>query len=186
MREPAGARDVEIRPESAPEEFAAVHRTVLAALMAYNREQAGDSAQAPLVLSVRAPDGHVVGGLVAATAWGWLYVDLLWVDAAYRGLGLGRDLLRAAEAEARHRGCVGAFVDTFDFQAPWLYEREGYTRCGVLEGFPPGHRRIYLRKALSAAAVAEPVEPVEPAAAAGQVPSGVPRRVRAGPGAPAT
>ena len=50
--------------------------------------------------------------------------------------------------EARGRGCTTAMVDTFDFQAPRFYEAEGYTIWGVLEGYPPGHQRFYLRKTL--------------------------------------
>ena len=121
---------------------------MLGGLLAYNREQAGEPNQTPLVLSVRDAEGEVIAGLVGGTAWRWLVIHLLWVDAAHRRRGLGRALLRAAEAEARRGDCVAVLVDTFDFQAPGLYEREGYTVFGVLEGFPPGHRRLYFRKSL--------------------------------------
>ena len=130
----------------------AVQRAVLGGLLAYNREQAGEPDQVPVVLSVRDAEGTVIAGRVGATAWRWLVIALLWVDAAHRRRGYGRALLRAAEAEARRRGCVAALVDTLDFQAPEFYEREGYAVFGVLEGFPPGHRRLYLHKALAAPA----------------------------------
>ena len=61
---------------------------------------------------------------------------------------MGRRLLRAAEREAAERGCAHAYLDTFDFQARPFYERLGYAVFGVQEGFPPGHVRYFLRRAL--------------------------------------
>jgi GNAT superfamily N-acetyltransferase len=91
---------------------------------------------------------ELVGGLYGNTAWQWLFVDLLWVDTPFRRQGLGRRLLRAAEAAARARGCTRAFLDTFDFQARPFYEREGYVVFGTQEEYPPGHRKFYLGKSL--------------------------------------
>jgi GNAT superfamily N-acetyltransferase len=141
-----------IRLESEADAMKAVQQAVLGGLLAYNREQAGEPDQVPVVLSVRDAEGAVIAGLIGATAWRWLVIALLWVDAAHRRRGHGRALLRAAEAEARRRGCGAVLVDTLDFQAPGLYEREGYQVFGTLEGFPPGHRRLYFHKRLSAAA----------------------------------
>jgi GNAT superfamily N-acetyltransferase len=140
---------LEIRLESDAEAVKTVQRAVLAGLLACNHEHAGESHQAALTLSARLPDDSVAGGLVGVTAWGWLYVHLLWVEEPHRRRGIGRELLRAAESEAQRRGCAAACLDTLDFQAPQFYEREGYTVFGVLENFPPGHRRLYMRKSLA-------------------------------------
>jgi hypothetical protein len=51
-----------------------------------------------------------------------------------------------AEEEAIRRGCCHAYLDTFDFQAPGFYRKLGYSEWGVLEDFPPGHQRIFLKK----------------------------------------
>ena len=51
-----------------------------------------------------------------------------------RGRGIGTDLLRRAEAEALVRGCHGAWLDTFEFQARGFYERLGYRCFGELGG----------------------------------------------------
>jgi ribosomal protein S18 acetylase RimI-like enzyme len=58
--------------------------------------------------------------------------------------------MNEAEAEAIHRGCRGAWLDTFSFQARGFYERLGYSIFGTIENFPPGHRRFFLKKDFAA------------------------------------
>jgi len=105
----------------------------------------------PLTLSVRrAGETEPVGGLVGHTFAGWLFVALFHLPPDLRRQGLGSELLRRAEDEARARGCVGAYLDTFSFQARPFYEKQGYAVFGALPGFPPGHTRIFLAKRLDA------------------------------------
>lgn len=99
-------------------------------------------------LSVFAHDEHgaLVAGLNGVTHWRWLYVRNLWTDSARRGQGLGAALLAEAEARARQRGCVGAYIDTFDPKAAAFYEKRDFVRFGEIAGFPPGAQRIFLMK----------------------------------------
>ena len=53
---------------------------------------------------VRDDAGAIVAGLLGGTYWGWLHIDILWVDATLRGQGYGCKLLTAAEQEAVRRG----------------------------------------------------------------------------------
>ena len=54
-----------------------------------------------------------------------------------------------AESRARERGCIGVYLDTFEYQARPFYERLGYELFGTLEGYPPGYRQYYLAKRLA-------------------------------------
>jgi len=100
----------------------------------------------PLCLTVRDADNALLGGLYGATMWGWLLIDGLWIAADVRGRGLGTRLLAAGETVAFERGCRGAWLGTFDFQARSFYERHGYRVCGELAGFPDGHTHFHLAK----------------------------------------
>ena len=105
----------------------------------------------PLTLSVRRAEGaEVVGGLVGRTYFGWLFVSLFYLPPELRRRGLGTGMLRRAEDKARARGCVGAHLDTFSFQARGFYEKHGYAVFGALPDCPPGHERFFLFKRLDA------------------------------------
>lgn len=51
-----------------------------------------------------------------------------------------------AEAESVRRGCIGAHLDTYDYQAPDFYRKLGYEVFGSIEDHPPGHTRFWMRK----------------------------------------
>ena len=135
---------ITVEPEPSDE----VREAVLAGLRSFNRRHAEPPGFAPLVVSARDASGTIVGGLVGLTGWTWLHVDLLWVDDAHRGASVGTRLLHAAEQEAASRGVRHVDLDTFDFQAKPFYERAGYSVFGILEDYPPGHTRYFMRKDL--------------------------------------
>lgn len=123
--------------------------TVRAGLSAYNRYHAPDDTFDPLTLFVRDAHGTIVGGLLGGTIWSWLYVDILWLSDELRGQGYGSRLLAEAEQMSVERGCIAAQLDTMSWQALAFYERHGYIVFGVLENFPPGHRKYFLQKPLA-------------------------------------
>ena len=127
-----------------PDELA----TVRAGLSAYNRHHAPDDAYHPVTFFVRNAQGTIVGGLLGGTFWHWLYVDILWVSEELRAHGYGSRLLVEAERIAVERECIAAQLDTMSFQALAFYERHGYTVFGVLDNFPPRHRKYFLQKPL--------------------------------------
>jgi len=104
--------------------------------------------QVPLSVVLRDDAGSIVGGLTGSTNWGWLHVDLLAVSEDVRGAGAGSALLAAAEDIARERGCGYSYLDTFSFQALGFYEKHDYEIFGVLDDFPTGAQRYFLRKKL--------------------------------------
>ncbi|WP_039941331.1 GNAT family N-acetyltransferase [Streptomyces himastatinicus] len=101
--------------------------------------------------SVKVSDraGELVGGLSAWTWGGLCGIELLWVREDSRQGGWGSRLLRAAEDEARRRGCDRVAVSSYTFQAPGFYERHGYAETGRALGIPGGHADVHLFKRLT-------------------------------------
>ena len=131
----------------APGTFEAIYQ----ALDASSRPLIGMAEPRLLVIPIRDDNGSVTGGLWGWTSFQWLHVQLLFVPETLRGQGIGSALMASAEAEARKRGCRGALVDAFSFQAPRFYETIGFTLFGILQDFPPGHDRHYFFKRIDAA-----------------------------------
>jgi ribosomal protein S18 acetylase RimI-like enzyme len=103
-----------------------------------------------LIVLVKHPSGgELQGGLWGRTAWGWLYIELLYVADQARGNGWGTRLVRTAETEALRRNCRTAWLDTYSFQARGFYERLGYAVFGTLDDYPAGHQRFFLWRRLS-------------------------------------
>jgi GNAT superfamily N-acetyltransferase len=117
-------------------------------LMAFNESQAGPAQVDRFAVYLRDADDTIQGGLVGFFAWQWMSVDWLWVSDSLRGQGHGSALLREAESLARSVGCVGAKLDTYEFQAKPFYQKHGYSVFGVLEGYPANTRTYYLQKSL--------------------------------------
>ena len=116
-------------------------------LKAFNEAEVGPADRVELAVLVRAGE-EIVAGVSGYTAWGWLYVQWLWVAEAQRGAGLAGRMLAAAEDEARGRGCHAAWIDTFSPVALKIYRRAGYLPFGALDDFPKGRTRTFLQKKL--------------------------------------
>jgi GNAT superfamily N-acetyltransferase len=140
------APDIRISEDEYPEleAVAAIQR----GLHAFNQEMGGPYDREPVTVLARDATEAVKGGLLGLTYWNWLFIDWLWLSRDFRGRGLGTDLLARAEAIARGRGCTDAYTDTFSFQAPHFWERNGWVETGRLDGMPPGHSRVWYRKKL--------------------------------------
>lgn len=119
-----------------------------AGLAAFNEKDVGPAEKRTLAVCMRDGGGHMVAGLSGYTAWGWLYMQWLWVDENHRGKGFAGRMLEAAEAEARARRCHGALIDTFNPQALAVYQKAGYEVFGAVPDFPIGRTRSFLSKSL--------------------------------------
>lgn len=135
---------ITIEPSPKPEDI----QTVRQGLHAYNISHQVPSDFQLLHILLRDETGAVIGGLFGESFWGWLYIRDLWIHERTRRKGFGAKLMAAAEAEALKRGCRHVYLDTFTFQARPFYERLGYEVFGILEDYPAGHKRIFMRKAL--------------------------------------
>ena len=117
-------------------------------LSKYNIEQAGDNEFQRLCFALQTFESEIVGGVLGEVYWGWLYVDLLWIQDELRGHGYGHRLLTRLEDEARKLSARNACLDTFSFQMPDFYKEHGYQVFGELQDFPPGHQRYFMTKEL--------------------------------------
>jgi ribosomal protein S18 acetylase RimI-like enzyme len=87
--------------------------------------------------------------IAVAAGYSWAGISELkqmWVDEAYRGRGYARQLLDAFVAEADSRGVRRIWVASYDFQAPEMYEKAGFTRVAEFAEWPEGHSNVVLCK----------------------------------------
>ena len=106
---------------------------ILDGLVAFNEATAGPGKIRPLIVVLLKDDqGATVGGLSGRTVYDWALVELIYVPEAMRRAGHGAALMSAAESEARRRGCIGLYLDTYSFQAREFYIRLGYREFGTL------------------------------------------------------
>lgn len=90
----------------------------------------------------------IIAGLDGESLNHWLWIDIIWVRDDLRLKGLGSQLMDAAEEEARRRGHIGIYLDTYDFQALDFYKTRGYEVYGQIDDFPPGHTSYAMKKRL--------------------------------------
>jgi GNAT superfamily N-acetyltransferase len=100
------------------------------------------------VMGVRDGKGRLLGGLILQSYWRESYIELLWLSARTRGSGVGSRLLKEAESRARRRGSRLIHLNTYSFQAPGFYEKQGYRRFGGISGSPQGESRHFYVKRL--------------------------------------
>lgn len=79
---------------------------------------------------------ELVGGITGHTYWNIMHVDFFWIDDSVRGEGLGTQLLKSMEEIARTEKCKVIHLETFSFQAPRFYEKQGYELLGVINNVP--------------------------------------------------
>ncbi len=92
---------------------------------------------------------HLKGAIIVSFLWNGMHIDSLWIDESIRHQGWGSKLVKIAEEEALKRACTMAYTDTFTWQAPKFYEKQGYALYGTLNDFPKGNALFYYSKNLT-------------------------------------
>jgi len=173
MREPSGGAmptphlTVDHHPTPADRQFLEDR------LYDYNREAVGRDDGQLLAVYLRGEDDEILAGAAGWTWAGVCEIQAVWVHPRLRGQGWGRRLVLAAEAAARERGAQSIFLATYDFQAPGFYQKLGYEIIARIEGLPPGHTHLHLRKQLRLPPVVISNGP--PAVGTSIAPSGLPQ-----------
>ena len=117
-------------------------------IRSYNRSKREKAESEPLNLYVEDDKGELMAGLVAETFGNWLEIEYLFVKEEFRGQGIGPQLLQQAESEAKKKNCRYAFVNTYQFQAPTFYQKQGYEEVFTLKDYPYTGQRHYYQKDL--------------------------------------
>jgi GNAT superfamily N-acetyltransferase len=135
---------IRIEDDPSPSDLAKLEEEI----NAFNYETTGHRDGRRLAAFLRSPDDKIEAGISGFTWGGYCKIDFLWVCAERRHTGVGKNLLAAAEHEARARGCDVIILDTHDFQAPRFYERLGYKSVGRQDGCPRNSGQTWYRKDL--------------------------------------
>ena len=94
-------------------------------------------------------DGNKIIGAVLCDSFNLcVYIDVLWLDEAYRGKGYGRVLIEQAEKTAQENACIFAHTCTFSYQSPEFYKACGYEVFAELRDYPDGIVQYFLKKKL--------------------------------------
>mgnify|MGYP000076510328 CR=1 FL=1 len=131
-----------IEPDALPQDLQLIRDSI----NEFNMTVTGDRNYSPLVIFLRDESDIIVGGILGDVWGGWLHITYLWVSEVLRQHGYGRQLVEAAETQARTKGCRGVFLETFSFQARPFYEKLGYKVCGEVPDYPQGHTYYFLKK----------------------------------------
>ena len=118
-------------------------------LREFNYRHVGAYPEAQVIwLNAKDEDGTTLGGLRGIVILYWLRVELLWVEGPSRRRGVGASLLSEAEGKACELGARNAGIETFEWQAPDFYRKQGYTEASRTENYIAGQYLSFMRKTL--------------------------------------
>ena len=114
----------------------------------YLPDEVGFEKDTKFAVIAKDENGQVLGGIRANAFWNYCTIELLWLAKETRGLGLGSNLMAAAEKFAKDKGFGYMRTETLSFQAKPFYEKLGYKVFGELPEYPKGHTTYCLVKEL--------------------------------------
>ena len=99
---------------------------------------------------IYALDGdELIGGILFYPFCDWVYLWKGFVREEYRRHGIYKGLIHNMERLAVSNEMNGIFLATFEFEAPHVYERLGFTKGCVMPNCPKGNTRIEYYKVLT-------------------------------------
>ena len=143
------ARESKVRITVVRPGAAKASRELWRGLMRFNRSKAGPLNYARDVIVIREGRGPLLGGLILQSYWHESYIELLWLSDRARAQGYGTRLMQEAERRARRRGSRLIHVNTYSFQAPGFYRKQGYRLFGSYSGSPRGATKYFYFKRLA-------------------------------------
>lgn len=101
-----------------------------------------------VLLGFRDQNGVLKASLTAHIVVGGFLIEGLYVDLFWRGKGVGRALLNAAEKMARENKCHFLSLHTMYKDIVSYYQLHGYVVEFVQDGYWNDNQRIFMRKDL--------------------------------------
>ncbi|WP_273794974.1 GNAT family N-acetyltransferase [Brucella intermedia] len=124
-----------------------IRKILLQLLIENNTNKVGTAAIDRSIIYLKdADEGKVSGGIWAEALFDWMYIEIVYVPENKRGQGIGSQLVARVEQIAKSKGCVGVWLETFQFQAPEFYMKKGYEIFATLKDYPKGYTRFFLKK----------------------------------------
>ena len=117
-----------------------------ARLSAFDEEHTTSELDGCIRIGVRDADRLIAGLDACVTTAGILYVSTVFVDAGFRGKGIGAQLIREMERRAAAMGVNTIRLDTFDWQGKEFYEALGYECVGSYENADDGYSEFFFMK----------------------------------------
>lgn len=119
-----------------PQQLAAIHAECFTVPRPWSAEEFADMLGTESIFLCAQPEGFALGRIAGPEA----ELLTLAVRPAEQGKGLGRQLLRQYEAEARKRGATEAFLEVavHNDAAIHLYRSEGYADAGWRKDYYEG------------------------------------------------
>ena len=117
-------------------------------LRAYNRKYWDDTKNHPFLIKINAGNESNIGGAFFYIFGNWLEIEYVWIEETFRKKGIGKKLIEEVEKLAIEEGCKKSCLNTFDFQARYFYEKQGYRVAYIQESIPKANTRYYMEKDL--------------------------------------
>jgi ribosomal protein S18 acetylase RimI-like enzyme len=113
---------------------------------AHNEEQTGNKTKKYYVSIKKGEE------MVAASSGGMfknaLYISDFIVKKGLRRSGLGSVLIEKICNHAKNNNCKKVWVDTYGYQAPEFYSKNGFIEKGRIENYRGGYAKIFFEKEL--------------------------------------
>ncbi len=91
-------------------------------------------------------EGEIIGASKGGIFNKALYISEFVIKKAYRKFGLGSKLIKEIEKQARNNSCNKIWVDTYGYQAPEFYVKNGFVEKGRIENYRGEHAKIFFEK----------------------------------------
>jgi ribosomal protein S18 acetylase RimI-like enzyme len=89
---------------------------------------------------------EIIGATKGGIFDGALYISEFAIKKSYRKSGLGSKLIERIEKYAKDKNCKKIWVDTYEYQAPEFYKKNGFLEQGRIENYRGKYAKIFFEK----------------------------------------